>query len=58
MAVTGSMNQLGEVQPIGGGEREDRRAFSTYARQKGLTGNQGVVIPRRNVRNLMLKKRS
>ena len=55
MAVTGSMNQLGEVQPIGG-VNEKIEGFFDVCKAKGLTGNQGVVIPRRNVRNLMLKK--
>ncbi|MBI5235161.1 MAG: AAA family ATPase [Deltaproteobacteria bacterium] len=55
MAVTGSMNQLGEVQPIGG-VNEKIEGFFDVCKAKGLTGKQGVIIPRRNVRNLMLKK--
>ena len=54
-AVTGSMNQAGEVQPIGG-VNEKIEGFFEICKAKGLTGSQGVIIPRRNVRNLMLKK--
>ena len=54
-AVTGSMNQAGEVQPIGG-VNEKIEGFYEICKAKGLTGSQGVIIPRRNVRNLMLKK--
>lgn len=53
-AVTGSMNQLGEVQPIGG-VNEKIEGFFDVCKAKGLTGAQGVIIPRRNVRNLMLR---
>lgn len=55
LSVTGSMNQLGEVQPIGG-VNEKIEGFFDVCSQKGLTGDQGVIIPKRNVRNLMLKK--
>lgn len=55
IAVTGSMNQLGEVQPIGG-VNEKIEGFFDVCVAKGLTGAQGVIIPRRNVRHLMLKK--
>lgn len=55
IAVTGSMNQLGEVQPIGG-VNEKIEGFFDVCMAKGLTGGQGVIIPRRNVRHLMLKK--
>ena len=54
-AITGSMNQAGEVQPIGGVNEKIEGFFDT-CRAKGLTGAQGVIIPKRNVRNLMLKK--
>jgi lon-related putative ATP-dependent protease len=54
IAITGSMNQLGEVQPIGG-VNVKIEGFFDVCRDKGLTGTQGVIIPRRNVRNLMLK---
>lgn len=55
IAVTGSMNQLGEVQPIGG-VNEKIEGFFDVCTAKGLTGTQGVIMPRRNVRHLMLKK--
>jgi len=56
IAVTGSMNQRGEVQPVGG-INEKIEGFFEVCRIKGLTGEQGVIIPKRNVKNLMLKKR-
>jgi lon-related putative ATP-dependent protease len=55
MAVTGSMNQRGEVQPIGG-VNEKIEGFFDVCRDRGLDGSHGVIIPRRNVRNLMLKR--
>lgn len=54
-AVTGSINQYGEVQAIGG-VNEKIEGFFNLCKQRGLTGGQGVVIPRANVRNLMLKQ--
>lgn len=54
IAVTGSMNQKGEVQPIGG-VNEKIEGFFEVCREKGLTGEQGVIIPESNVKNLMLK---
>ncbi len=54
LAITGSMNQKGEVQPIGG-VNEKIEGFFDVCVAKGLTGEQGVIIPGRNVRNLMLK---
>jgi lon-related putative ATP-dependent protease len=53
-AVTGSINQMGEVQPIGGANEKIEGFFDT-CKAAGLTGLQGVLIPRRNVRNLMLR---
>ncbi|MCL8209137.1 MAG: AAA family ATPase [Actinomycetia bacterium] len=53
IAVTGSVNQKGEVQPIGGVNQKIEGFFATCKAQ-GLTGRQGVIIPRRNVRQLML----
>jgi predicted ATP-dependent protease len=53
-AVTGSINQMGEVQPIGGVNEKIEGFFDT-CKLAGLTGQQGVLIPRRNVRNLMLR---
>ncbi len=55
IAVTGSMNQLGEVQPVGG-INEKIEGFFEVCRVKGLTGSQGVIMPKRNVKNLVLKK--
>ncbi len=55
IAVTGSMNQKGEVQPIGG-VNEKIEGFFDVCAAKGLGGDQGVIIPSRNVKNLMLKK--
>jgi lon-related putative ATP-dependent protease len=55
IAVTGSVNQKGEVQPIGG-VNQKVEGFFHVCKAKGLTGDQGVVIPRQNVRNLMLRE--
>jgi predicted ATP-dependent protease len=54
IAVTGSVNQNGEVQPIGGINWKIE-GFFDVCRLKGLTGRQGVLVPRANVRNLMLR---
>lgn len=54
-AVTGSMDQNGEVQPVGG-INEKIEGFFELCRMKGLNGTHGVIIPERNVKNLMLKK--
>jgi lon-related putative ATP-dependent protease len=54
IAVTGSVNQNGEVQAIGG-VNEKIEGFFQVCNNKGLTGDQGVMIPRSNVDNLMLK---
>ncbi|MCX6646357.1 MAG: ATP-binding protein [bacterium] len=53
LAVTGSMNQKGEVQPIGG-INEKVEGFFRICKIKGLTGTQGVVMPKSNVKELML----
>jgi lon-related putative ATP-dependent protease len=53
-AVTGSVNQYGEVQAIGG-VNEKIEGFFDLCHQRGLTGKQGVLIPASNVRNLMLR---
>ena len=52
-AVTGSMNQHGEVQAVGG-VNEKIEGFFDLCSARGLTGEQGVIIPEANVRNLML----
>lgn len=54
IAVTGSMNQHGMVQPIGG-VNEKIEGFYHSCRVKGVTGKQGVMIPESNVKHLMLK---
>jgi predicted ATP-dependent protease len=54
MAVTGSLNQKGDVQPIGG-VNEKIEGFYEICKDQGLTGKQGVVIPIQNVKELMLK---
>ncbi|HWI40729.1 MAG TPA: Lon protease family protein, partial [Verrucomicrobiae bacterium] len=53
IAVTGSVNQLGKVQPIGG-VNDKIEGFYNVCKVKGLTGEQGVMIPKTNERNLML----
>ncbi len=55
MAVTGSINQFGEIQPIGG-VNEKIEGFFEVCKYNGLTGTQGVIIPRTNVVNLMLRE--
>ena len=55
LAVTGSVNQLGRVQPIGG-VNEKIEGFFDICAQSGLTGQQGVIIPRANVSHLMLRE--
>jgi predicted ATP-dependent protease len=55
IAVTGSVSQKGEIQPVGGVTRKIE-AFFDICRYKGLTGRQGVMIPAKNTRNLMLKQ--
>jgi predicted ATP-dependent protease len=55
IAVTGSVNQKGEVQAIGG-VNEKIEGFFEVCKAKGLTGRQGVLIPESNVQNLMLKE--
>lgn len=54
LAVTGSVNQKGDVQPVGG-VNEKIEGFFEACRIKGFTGTQGVIIPRANMRHLMLR---
>ncbi|MGE0755695.1 MAG: Lon protease family protein [Pirellulaceae bacterium] len=54
LAVTGSVNQIGQVQPIGG-VNEKIEGFFDVCRERGLTGTQGVLIPSANCQNLMLR---
>jgi lon-related putative ATP-dependent protease len=55
IAVTGSLNQKGEIQPIGG-VNEKIEGFFEVCKSQGLTGTQGVIIPHQNIKNLMLRK--
>lgn len=55
IAVTGSVNQKGEIQPIGGVNHKIEGFFQT-CKTRGLSGDQGVIIPRQNLRNLMLRQ--
>jgi lon-related putative ATP-dependent protease len=54
VAVTGSVNQRGEIQPVGG-LTEKIEGFHDVCAQRGLTGEQGVLIPEANVKHLMLR---
>ena len=55
LAVTGAVDQTGEVQAVGG-VNEKIEGFFDVCRARGLTGEQGVLIPRANVRHLMLRE--
>lgn len=55
IAVTGSVNQLGQIQAIGG-VNEKVEGFFDLCQARGLTGEQGVLIPAANIKHLMLKK--
>jgi predicted ATP-dependent protease len=55
LAVTGSVNQFGQVQPIGG-VNEKIEGFFDVCAARGLTGTQGVLIPASNVKHLMLRR--
>lgn len=55
LAITGSVDQQGQVQAIGG-VNEKVEGFFDVCLQQGLTGQQGVIIPRSNVQHLMLRK--
>jgi predicted ATP-dependent protease len=54
LAVTGSVNQAGDIQAIGG-VNEKIEGFYDVCQQRGLSGTQGVIIPQANVRHLMLR---
>jgi len=54
VAVTGSVNQKGEIQPIGG-VNQKIEGFFQVCQAKGINGDQGVMIPRQNLRNLMVR---
>ncbi|STR40320.1 putative ATP-dependent protease [Klebsiella michiganensis] len=53
IAITGSVDQFGRVQPVGG-LNEKIEGFFAICQQRGLTGKQGVIIPSANVRHLSL----
>nr|WP_232023562.1 S16 family serine protease [Thiomicrorhabdus aquaedulcis] len=53
IAITGSINQFGDIQPIGG-VNEKIEGFYKICSARGLTGQQGVIIPQANVCHLML----
>ena len=55
LAVTGSVNQHGQVQAVGG-VNEKIEGFFDLCQTRGLTGEQGVLIPRANIKNLMLRR--
>ncbi|GAG31171.1 unnamed protein product, partial [marine sediment metagenome] len=54
IAVTGSVNQHGRIQPVGGAT-EKVEGFYYACKAKGLTGKQGVIIPKTNDPNLVLR---
>ena len=54
LAITGSLNQHGKVQPVGGITHKIEGFYHT-CKLKGITGTQGVVIPHQNITNLMLR---
>ena len=55
VAITGSVNQKGEIQPIGG-VNQKVEGFYDVCRVMGITGEQGAIVPHRNVKNLMLRE--
>jgi predicted ATP-dependent protease len=55
IAVTGSVNQKGKIQAIGD-VNQKVEGFFEVCKEKGISGQQGVIIPAANIKNLMLKK--
>jgi len=55
LAITGSMNQHGEIQAIGG-VNEKIEGFFDVCQNRGLTGSQGVLVPESNLKHLMLRQ--
>lgn len=55
IGVTGSVNQMGEIQPVGG-VIEKVEGFFQVCKKKGLTGSQGVIIPKQNMNSLILNR--
>jgi predicted ATP-dependent protease len=56
LCITGAINQDGTILPVGGVTEKVEGVFAAFE-QFGLTGNQGVIIPRKNVENLVLRRR-
>jgi lon-related putative ATP-dependent protease len=56
IAVTGSVSQKGEIQPVGGVSRKIE-GFFDICEHKGLTGKQGVIMPQKSVKDLMVKQK-
>lgn len=56
LAITGSINQKGDIQPIGA-VNEKIEGFFAVCEARGLTGEQGVIIPAQNIRDLMLNEK-
>jgi predicted ATP-dependent protease len=54
LAITGSVNQKGDIQPIGG-VNEKIEGFFDLCKERGLNGKHGIIMPAQNVRDLMLK---
>lgn len=55
LAITGSMNQRGDIQPIGG-VNEKIEGFYRICKERGLTKDQGIIIPHQNIKDLMLSE--
>jgi predicted ATP-dependent protease len=55
LAITGSINQRGQAQPIGGARQKTEGFFRACTDRGALTGTQGVVLPAANMRNLVLR---
>lgn len=55
IAVTGSVNQMGQIQPVGG-ISEKIEGFYAVCRRLGISGTQGVIVPRQNIPNLILSR--
>lgn len=56
IAITGSISQKGEIQPVGGVNEKIEGFFDVCRNRGGLTGDQGVIMPQLNIKNLMLRK--
>jgi len=56
LCITGAINQDGTILPVGGVTEKVEGVFAAFE-QAGLTGNQGVIVPRKNVENLVLRRK-